>query len=506
MKKSWNKNIENINIRGTEGMKDSFEPKYLVTLDEIYHSHWVARKRQRIKFLREAVDFFWPKGHPSHLIHVTGTNGKGSVIYYLEQGLRFAGNTGSWTGPHVFDYAERFHINAQMVSHEDIIKIYRELLLPYQNKFIQSYPGESLSFAELGILLSLHLFEKYEVKWGMMEVGAGGRYTPLMALDMNACILTNVGNDHPKTLGTELWQRAIEKAGIARPGIPFFTSAEEPALTYVRKTAEAEGAPVYISAIDNEINQKYFHGSPGEVGGRHPHPIEDGFVAEDVLDNSTCTGNLHLSPLAESALSGGRRQPEYKLRNIALAVKVIRHFYPEFEYKQETMSAELPARFWKVTPNIIADVSHNEDKIARLTEQLKFSYPSQRFRFIIGLTRNRDVRRVFAPILELADHIIITSASYAGRDPNELAEQLRNDFHSIEVIEDPKAAFEQEKQKLKANQILVLTGSAYMIDQALNPNPYIKHLNATFGRRIISNNQPPCQSSVTSDLPGKIGQ
>jgi dihydrofolate synthase/folylpolyglutamate synthase len=453
-----------------------FEPKYLVTLDEIYHSHWAARKKQRMKILREAVDYFWPKGHPSRLIHVTGTNGKGSVIYYLEQGLRFAGNTGSWTGPHVFDYAERFHFNTQMVSHEEIVKIYREILLPYQEKFIQNHPGESLSFAELGILLSLHLFDRHEVKWGMMEVGAGGRYTPLMALDMDACILTNVGSDHPRTLGTELWQRALEKAGIARPGVPFFTSAEEPALTYVRKTAEAEGAPVYIvGGYDPEetlkINKSFCGGSRGAVFSKRA-PL----VAE---------GKNELETIA--AVIG--EQPEYKLRNLALAVKVIRHFYPEFEFKPGTMSAELPARFWKVTPNIIADVSHNEDKICRLAEQLKFSYPSQRFRFIIGLTRSRDVRRVFAPILELAEHIVITSASYAGQDPNELAEQLRKDFGSIEVIEEPKAAFEQEKQRLRENQILVLTGSAYMIDQALNPNPYIRHLNATFGRRVITNNQ-----------------
>jgi dihydrofolate synthase/folylpolyglutamate synthase len=471
---------------------DLFEPKYLVTLDEIYHSHWAARKKQRMKFLREAVDYFWPKGHPSRLIHVTGTNGKGSVIYYLEQGLRFTGNTGSWTGPHVFDYAERFHLNTQMVSHENIVKIYREILLPYQEKFIQNHPGESLSFAELGILLSLHLFDQYEVKWGMMEVGAGGRYTPLMALDMAACILTNVGNDHPKTLGTELWQRALEKAGIARPGVPFFTSAEEPALTYVRKTAEAEGAPVYIVPSHNNRvspNQKFFADASRGPGGA-------------VFSKSAPPGRRRQNELETIAAVIGE-QPEYKLRNLALAVKVIWHFYPEYEFKPENMSAELPARFWKVAPNIIADVSHNEDKICRLAEQLKFSYPSQRFRFIIGLTRSRDVRRVFAPILELAEHIVVTSASYAGQDPNELAEQLRKDFGSIEVIEEPKAAFEREKQRLKENQILVLTGSAYMIDQALNPNPYIRHLNATFGRRVITNNLPPCRLLEESESVGQ---
>ena len=425
-----------------ESTLDLFDPRYLVTLDEIYHSHWAARKRKRISFLRNAVHHFWPQGHPSRLIHVTGTNGKGSVVFHLEQGLKFSGNTGSWTGPHVFDYAERFHVNGKIVSHRDIISIYRDVLLPYQETFTAKTPGESLSFAELGILLSLHLFEKYDVKWGIMEVGAGGRYTPLMALDMCACILTNVGADHPKTLGEELWQRALEKAGIARPGIPFFTSAEEPALGYVRKSALAEGALVQV------------------------------------------TEQSHI----DSAADVMGEQPAFKLRNMALAVNVIRYFYPEFRLQDhyEEMSGSLPARFRKVEPNIIADVSHNADKILKLSEQLKHTYPGHRFRFLIGLTRSRDVRKVFAPLLDIAEHIVVTGASYAGQEPEELAEMLRFDFSGVEVIADPSKAFETEKSRLGENQILVLTGSAYMIDQAINPNPYIRHMNASFGRRSTS--------------------
>lgn len=414
---------------------ESFEPAYLVSLDEIYHSHWAARKQQRINFLKEAVHHFWPQGTTTKLIHVTGTNGKGSVIHYLEQG--FPGNTGSWTGPHVFDYAERFHINGKTVNHKELVTIYRDTLLPYQEHFTKIHPRESLSFAELGILLTLHLFHKHNVQWGMMEVGAGGRYTPLMALDVTACILTNVGYDHPKTLGTELWQRALEKAGIARPGIPFFTSAEEPALGYVRKTAEAENAPVHILTHD-EI---------------------------------------------ETINKQKKNEPKFKRRNLALANKVIKFFCPDMKLPLDKMNAHLPARFWHVEPNIIADVAHNVNKIAMLAEHLKIAYPKRKFRFLLGLTRSRDAREVFAPILEIAEHITITSASYAGQAPEELAALLREDCTAIKVVTDPLEALEIEKKHLKPEDILVLTGSAYMIDQALNPNPYIRHINATFGRR-----------------------
>lgn len=424
-----------------ENQSDMFDPLYLVTLDEIYHSRWAAKKRQRIALLRKAFLYFWPKGHPSRLIHVTGTNGKGSVVHYIEQGLRFSGNIGSWTGPHVFDYAERFHINAQQVSHADIVSIYREMLLPYQERLNRMYPGESLTFAELGILLALHLFDRHGVTWGLMEVGAGGRYTPLMALDMEGCVLTNVGDDHPQTLGTEIWQRALEKAGIARYRVPFFTAAEEPALSYVQKTAIEQGAFPFIIVQPNDIEEM-----------------------------KTLKGDL----------------PVFRLKNLALALKVIRFFYPAYDVNTFNISSDLPARFRRLTTNIIADVAHNPDKVFRLAEQLKHYYPGRKFRFLIGLSRSRNVRRVFAPLLELAEHIVITGASYAGQDPIQLAAELRQDFPHIEAIEEPSRAFEIEKQRIGKDGILVLTGSAYMIDQALNPNPFIRHLNATFGRRVLS--------------------
>jgi dihydrofolate synthase/folylpolyglutamate synthase len=329
-----------------------------------------------------------------------------------------------------------------MASHQDIVTLYRRILLPYQEQFMKAHPGESLSFAELGILLALHLFEKNNVQWGMMEVGAGGRYTPLMALDVDACLLTNVGDDHPVSLGSELWQRALEKAGIARPGIPFFTSAEEPALGYVSKTALSEGAELLVlqeSEIDAVRSQK-------------------------------------------------NNEPSFKHRNLALACKVIRYFYPDSEPPLQKMNAHLPARFWHVAPNIIADTAHNVNKISMLAEQLKLSFPGKKFRFLLGLTRSRNVREVFAPILELAEYIVLTSASYAGQDPAELAAELQKDFKNVEVIYDPPTALGNEKKRLTKDSLLVLTGSAYMIDLALNPNPYIRHTNATFGRRSISNN------------------
>ena len=418
---------------------DQFDPSYLVTLDEIYHSHWAAQRKQRIAFLKDIIHYIWPKGHPTQFIQVTGTNGKGSVSYYLELGLTSVSRSGSWTGPHLFDYAERFHINGQQVSHDDIVTSSRKIKECYEQFKEEKYLDVSLSFAEIGILITLHLFQQYQVQWGIMEVGCGGRYTPLMALDVVACILTNIGNDHPQSLGSKLWQRAMDKAGIARPGVPFFIAEMDEALPYVLKTADSQGAN--IIQITNVMVEKI----------------------------------KELQPQA----------PEFKLRNLALATTVIRYFYPDLSVAKlvGSMLSKLPGRFANLAPNVIIDIAHNQDKITRLVEELTSTYPEKKICFLIGLTRQRNVRQVFSPILKIAKKITITSASYAGQDPNCLAEQLRLDFSNIFVEIEPQKAYQQALEDLEKDDILVLTGSAYMIDQAINPNPYIRHLNATYGWR-----------------------
>jgi len=421
-----------------------FNPRYLVTLDELYHPAWATRKKHRIDLMREALRHFWPNGHPTRLIHLTGTNGKGSVAHYLCQGLEFAGPTGSWTSPHVFDYAERIHLSGRQASHEAIADVYAEKLAPYQRDLANRMDGKGLSFAELGILLALHLFERHGAVWGVVEVGAGGRYTPQMALEVEACVLTNVGEDHPRSLGEALWQRALEKAGIARADVPFFTAAEGAALSYVACTAQSAGAQC------------------------------------DALKASEC--DAVSQALSDSAAP-------HQLRNLGLAAKVIRHFYPgrQLSGLVTTMRAHLPARFWRVAPNVIADVAHNADKIAALAQQLRLSFPNRRYHFLLGLTRQRDAATVFAPLKDLAESVTLTGASYAGRTPEALRASLFPLFPEIHIESDPKTAYEHLLEVLDPDGMLVLTGSAYMIDQALNPNEYLKHLNATFGWRGSQN-------------------
>jgi folylpolyglutamate synthase/dihydropteroate synthase len=85
-------------------------------------------------------------------------------------------------------------------------------------------PANIHTFHEVSILIALALFEQHGVEWAALETGVGGRYDQTRALDVVATALTNVGSDHAHMLGDEQWQRVLDKAGIARPGVPFFTT------------------------------------------------------------------------------------------------------------------------------------------------------------------------------------------------------------------------------------------------------------------------------------------
>jgi len=420
---------------------DQFDPAYLCFLDEMYHCHWSFRKKKRIQRLRQAIHHFWPDGHSTRFIQVTGTNGKGSVSFHLQQGLGLFGSTGSWTGPHVFDYAERIHINGVPVDHAELVDLFRTEIEPYQLANADKLGDESLGFASLGILVVLKLFERHAIDWGVMEVGAGGRYTPLMALDVAACVLTNVGNDHPITLGAELWQRAMDKAGIARPQIPFFSSENKKAEPFVAATVKSQKG-VYLPVEDRDVKLVADQESPGA--------------------------------------------PDYLVRNKALSLKLVSHFYPEsnFQTVLSAMNTRPTGRFGLDEDHgILVDVSHNPDKIAALAQRLRHEFGGRKFMFLLGLTRQRNPREVFAPLQDLAARVVTTSAGYAGQDPHELAENLRPLFTDVVAEPDPKTALELLFGKRENEELIVLTGSAYMIDQALNPNPFLAYMNANFGWR-----------------------
>jgi dihydrofolate synthase / folylpolyglutamate synthase len=433
---------------------------YYNVVDQIYHAEWAAAKLARIELLAESIAALWPYGHPTRLIHVAGTGGKGSTCRFLEMGLSCAGKSGAFFSPHLFDYRERFSVGGRFVAQADVIAAWEHRILPFCTSLSLRNAAHTHTFHEVSILLALALFEQHEVAWAALETGIGGRYDQTRALDVAACALTNIGSDHAHMLGSELWQRVLDKAGIARPGIPFFTSDRNPAsLEIVQQVCDHAGAPFAV--------------------------VDETHVAaltEELADHTVAAAE-------QSLIHAG-----YQKWNAALALAVIRALQPELDrycVVGALANATLLGRFWKVEEGIYADIAHNAEKIEALSGEIRSQFGDAGKILVVGMSGQRVPGKVFAALASVAHTIIVTSASYKGQEPARVREEIQavvGDTPVLLAIE-PRQALHTARSIQHPGDVIILTGSTYMIEQALNPDPYLSHLSAHFGWRTQEPNE-----------------
>ena len=443
---------------------------YYSVVDQIFHAEWSAVKLARLDLLRESIAALWPQGHPTRLIHVVGTGGKGSTCRFLEMGFGTLGRAGAFMSPHLFDYRERFSVGGEFVSQADVAWAWETRVRPFCVRLALDRPEHTHTFHEVSILIALTLFEKHGVEWAAMEAGIGGRYDQTRALDVAAAALTNVGSDHAHLLGEEQWQRALDKAGAARPQTPFFTSDANPAnLEIVASVCADVDAPLH----------------------RVAQPEVDALVAD------LAAAGIAVGP--ESLLHA-----PYQKWNATLARAVVQHFAPQVDQERllrAFAAARLLGRFWHVEDGIYADIAHNTEKINALAGEIVEQFGDAGKILVLGMSGKRVPARIFGALARIAKTIIVTGASYKGLDPGKVAAEvtpLAGETPTL-VVADPRHALEAARAMRRNGEVILLTGSTYMIEQALNTDPYLRKLGSTFGWRMHVNTE--ASGTINLNLP-----
>ncbi|MBN1404700.1 MAG: bifunctional folylpolyglutamate synthase/dihydrofolate synthase [Opitutales bacterium] len=188
-------------------------------------------------------------GHPERafpLIHVAGTNGKGSTCAMLEAIYRSAGyRTGLFTSPHLVQLGERIQIDRHILSQDEILA-YVRMLKPVAEKLGAVNPDDHPSFFEFLTAMGFLTFAKENVGVGLVEVGLGGRLDATNIVLPELAIITSIGLDHTEILGDTLEDIAFEKAGIIKAGRPVLIGLlPEAAERVIRKIAEDRGSRLY---------------------------------------------------------------------------------------------------------------------------------------------------------------------------------------------------------------------------------------------------------------------
>jgi len=187
--------------------------------------------------LKEYLAF--PK-HGVKVIHVAGTNGKGSTCAMIDSVARAAGTrTGLFTSPHLIDYRERVQVSGQQIPEEDCAAMLTELRTICER--LEAHP----TFFEITLALAMRWFRERECELIVLETGMGGRLDATTAVPADVCVVTPIGLDHTQWLGETLEEIAAEKAGIFLEGVPAVSAPQPPAARMVlEKEANARRSPL----------------------------------------------------------------------------------------------------------------------------------------------------------------------------------------------------------------------------------------------------------------------
>lgn len=179
------------------------------------------------------------------IIHVAGTNGKGSTCAFTSALLQKKGyRVGLFTSPHIYDFRERIRVNGKGISEERVIRFCQQIENTHQDA----------SFFEITLALALLYFSETNCDWVVLETGMGGRLDATNIVDPKLCIITSIGYDHQALLGDSLSQIATEKAGIIKTNVPIVCGESNPLLQDIfRNYALKHEAPFFQEEFNKLI-------------------------------------------------------------------------------------------------------------------------------------------------------------------------------------------------------------------------------------------------------------
>ena len=400
-------------------------------------------------------------GHPQRRfpsLLIAGTNGKGSTAATLASIVRAAGyRTGLYTSPHLLSVNERIRIDNEPISDVEFAVTYDRVESAANDLLARGELPWHPSFFEMLTGMMFEYFSSAGVELAVLEVGMGGRLDATNIADPCISVITDIAFDHQAFLGDTLPEIAHEKAGIMRPGGTVVLLPQHPEVndSLGREILERNARPV--SAVKN---------MPPLAPGAEPAAavIRNQFVLE-VMGQE-----LRIDfPLA------GRHQ----LRNLALAITAAEELNHcgfrilPAHVEQGVRDTRWPGRFEILrpeagVPEIVLDVAHNPAAAWALRSALSTFYEDRRLTFIFGAMRDKAIGEIASILFPLAERVIATQAnSPRAATPHEIADLSRHTH--TEIVEAPSvvAAVERARALAGANGVVVITGSIYIVGEAL---------------------------------------
>lgn len=361
----------------------------------------------------------------NNIIHIAGTNGKGSTSYFIYNILQGLGyKCGMFVSPYVYDFKERIQFNGEYISGQELEKHFKKVLE------ISRQMDESPTEFEILTVLALSYFNDNDADFIILETGLGGRLDSTNAVKQKlVSIITTISTDHTDVLGNTTKKIAGEKAGIIQEGVGVISNVtDKDAKQIIAKTSYEKGAPLMdISKIKIVRSGKKFS---FKLDGNNYADLEIQNTSESAFENAkTALSCIHF--LRKKKLITSDKE------------KILKAL----------LSTKIPARMEFVEDKFLFDGAHNEESISMLVKEVKSKFESKKVLIIFGVLKTKDVKTIIENLSEISNNFIIEDSFHE----DSLSKEEVKEFFSSDVNTNRTYA------EINDFDIVIVTGSFYLL-------------------------------------------
>jgi dihydrofolate synthase/folylpolyglutamate synthase len=383
----------------------------------------------------------------SKIIHVAGTNGKGSVCAYLQYILRAAGfHVGMFISPHLETMRERILYDGEMIPQESFVKTF-ELVREESDRQKENHP----SFFEFLFLMGMCYFKKKEPDYIILETGLGGRLDATNCIAKpKLCVITEIGFDHMQYLGNTLVEIAGEKAGIIKPGTPVvYLDKREETSRVIEQTAAGLETPA-IAVKKSQIGRPVMRKKSIDFSFSNGYYRYDNLILRTTAAYQTENASL--------ALVAARSLKEERIADEAIRKGLYDAFWP--------------GRMEEILPHVFLDGAHNEDGIEAFLQSVSASAEETKKGkrlLLFGVVADKQYDKMIGRIAasDLFSHIAVT---VLASDRSASIDKLKVAWAQYKTAdcsfhESAEEAFHYIQSIQKEADTIYIAGSLYLVGQ-----------------------------------------
>jgi dihydrofolate synthase/folylpolyglutamate synthase len=381
------------------------------------------------------------------LIHIAGTNGKGSTTAMVTKILRGAGyKVGMYTSPYLEEFEERIQINGENINKDRLVDLLEKVKVVIEKVVEEGYEHPT-EFEIITALMFLHFYNE-KVDYAVIEVGLGGRLDSTNVIVPKVSVITSISLDHVNILGDSLQAIAKEKAGIIKENVPLILYPQEKEVEEViLKVAEEKKSKVYLVKKEDSrllnINNDELYQEVQVKSNKNTYSVKLPLLGEHQIINLSVALNVI--------------EALYEIENIIINRELIEKSLEDVKWigRLEVLGKK---------PAIVIDGAHNIDGIKALRRNVEKYFKYNKIYLLLGILADKQVKEMVKEITPIAEKVYaLTPHSERAELSEDLKKEILEFNSNVVSLESYEEAFFSAVNEAEKDDLILISGSLYMV-------------------------------------------